>query len=175
MMDTVDLIPVLDLPTDQPIWNGGVMRRFTCLAAVVWTLLLASCAPQTVDMAVLRKAIDERNTAAAASMLAGRVTDAVLAYHAENAVEMPPGEPTVRGKDAIRQRMSKLTESGLKVKSMRFTSTDVQAANQPDVDYTGKYVMLWRKQTDGSWRVAADIWNPDAPMPALPTGGSIGR
>jgi ketosteroid isomerase-like protein len=46
---------------------------------------------------------------------------------------------------------------------------------QPDVDYTGKYVVLWRKQTDGSWRVAADIWNPDAPMPALPAAGSGGR
>jgi ketosteroid isomerase-like protein len=75
----------------------------------------------------------------------------------------------------------------------RFTPTDVQAANDvayeigtipctgslgdglPDVDYTGKYVVLWRKQKDGSWRIAADIWNPDAPMPALPTGGSSAR
>jgi ketosteroid isomerase-like protein len=144
-------------------------------------------------MTVLRKAIDDHNAASAASMVAGRATEDVLAYYAEDAVEMPPSEPLVRGKEAIRQRIAKLMQSGIKVTSMRFTPVEVQAAKdvayeigaiqctgslgdgQPDVDYTGKYIVVWRMQTDGSWKISADIWNPDAPMPVLPAGGSSGR
>ncbi|MBI3670489.1 MAG: hypothetical protein HY237_11995, partial [Acidobacteria bacterium] len=25
----------------------------------------------------------------------------------------------------------------------------------------GKYVVVWKKQSDGSWKAAADIWNAD--------------
>ena len=30
----------------------------------------------------------------------------------------------------------------------------------------GKYVAVWKKQTDGNWKVAVDIWNTDLPLPA---------
>jgi ketosteroid isomerase-like protein len=32
------------------------------------------------------------------------------------------------------------------------------AAGQPTVD-KGKYVTVWKKQADGAWQVAADIFN----------------
>ena len=30
----------------------------------------------------------------------------------------------------------------------------------------GKYVTVWKKQSDGSWKVALDIFNTDSPMPS---------
>ena len=33
------------------------------------------------------------------------------------------------------------------------------------VDGTGNYVTIWRRQSDGSWKVAVDIGNQDAPPP----------
>jgi len=29
----------------------------------------------------------------------------------------------------------------------------------------GKYATIWRKQTDGSWKVVVDIFNSDVEMP----------
>ena len=39
------------------------------------------------------------------------------------------------------------------------------AAPAPD---SGKYIEIWRKQTDGSWKITRDIYNSDAPVPAAP-------
>jgi ketosteroid isomerase-like protein len=32
-------------------------------------------------------------------------------------------------------------------------------------DGSGNYVTIWRRQPDGSWKVAVDIGNQDAPPP----------
>ena len=32
----------------------------------------------------------------------------------------------------------------------------------------GKYVTVWKKQADGSWKVAADIFNSDLPAAGAP-------
>jgi hypothetical protein len=34
---------------------------------------------------------------------------------------------------------------------------------------TGKFVTVWRKQVDGSWKIAYDIWNTDIAAPAMPS------
>jgi ketosteroid isomerase-like protein len=33
------------------------------------------------------------------------------------------------------------------------------------VDEKGKYVEIWRRQADGSWKLARDIFNSDLPLP----------
>jgi uncharacterized protein (TIGR02246 family) len=35
-------------------------------------------------------------------------------------------------------------------------------AEQPD---SGKYIEIWRKQTDGSWKLSRDIYNSDVTLP----------
>ena len=32
------------------------------------------------------------------------------------------------------------------------------------IDTYGKYVTIWKKQQDGSWKIALDIWNSEDPM-----------
>ena len=38
----------------------------------------------------------------------------------------------------------------------------------------GKYTTIWKKQTDGSWKVAVDIYNSDVPMPMPAAAESTG-
>jgi ketosteroid isomerase-like protein len=38
-------------------------------------------------------------------------------------------------------------------------------ATEP-INDTGKYIEIWRKQADGSWRVIRDIFNSDLPVAA---------
>ncbi|MDO8539977.1 MAG: DUF4440 domain-containing protein [Opitutaceae bacterium] len=45
----------------------------------------------------------------------------------------------------------------------------VTAPNQPDVRDSGKFFQLWRKQSDGSWKLFRDNWNSDLPSPAVDT------
>lgn len=39
---------------------------------------------------------------------------------------------------------------------------------QPAMPDSGKYIEIWRKQADGSWKITRDIFNSDVPMPAPP-------
>lgn len=39
---------------------------------------------------------------------------------------------------------------------------------QGEVSDTGKYMEIWRKQADGSWKLRRDIFNSDLPLPAPP-------
>jgi ketosteroid isomerase-like protein len=158
--------------------------RYTLFGVVVLALLVASCAPPAVDMAALRKTIDDYNAASSAAMVAGTVDSTVLAYYAEDAVEMPPNEAMIKGKEAIHQWITNMSQGPMKTKSMTFTPTDVQAAGNvayeigtyawvgsmgegtPDIPDNGKYIAVWKMGTDGAWKVAAEIWNTDTPPPA---------
>jgi hypothetical protein len=33
---------------------------------------------------------------------------------------------------------------------------------------TGKFVEVWKKQSDGKWKCTVDIFNSDLPLPAAP-------
>jgi hypothetical protein len=36
-----------------------------------------------------------------------------------------------------------------------------------DVKDKGKYITLWHQQADGAWKVRAETWNTDMPMPSM--------
>ena len=47
-------------------------------------------------------------------------------------------------------------------------STGTYTATFGETTDKGKYVTIWRKQSDGSWKVVEDVFNSDLPMlPAL--------
>jgi ketosteroid isomerase-like protein len=152
------------------------------LMAVAPVLVLSCAAPQ-VDMTALRKTVDDYNAASKEAMTTGN-SDKVMAYYQDDAMEMAPNMAVAKGKDAIKAMEDQMMKSGMKVTAVNFTTTDLQAAGTiayelgtydmtmtmaptGEVKDQGKYVVIWHQQADGTWKVRAEIWNSDNPMPAV--------
>jgi ketosteroid isomerase-like protein len=106
-------------------------------------------------------------------------------FFADDAVYLPTFEPRVEGKKAIMESFRplfgdhtlKLTwvplraevaasgDLGWTTGSYELTRLDEQGA--PHVR-RGKYVTIWRRQADGSWKAVLDGGNPDTPPAAAP-------
>jgi ketosteroid isomerase-like protein len=105
-------------------------------------------------------------------------SEGYMSYYAEDAVEVPNGEPFLKGKAAIAKTMGFLDD-----KNNRLTwspeGADISASG--DLGYTygnyefsakdkdgkpivqhGKYTSIWKKQKDGAWKVALDMGNSNA-------------
>jgi ketosteroid isomerase-like protein len=114
------------------------------------------------------------------------VPAAFLAFMDDDAVILPPGLAPIRGRDAIAAYYEK-TPPGT-VLEWKPLATDVSSGE--DLGYTygtyelrgtdtqgkpvtrsGKYVSVWRKQPDDSWKWTLDMGNIDPPSPS-PGGAS---
>ena len=103
-----------------------------------------------------------------------------MSYYAEDAVELPNGVDAIRGKEDIAKTMGFLDQ---KDNSLTWAPDYSEMAASGDLGYTygtyefrtkgkdgkpvvdhGKYMTVWKKQKDGSWRVALDMGN-SSPSP----------
>ncbi|HEX9615621.1 MAG TPA: DUF4440 domain-containing protein [Bacteroidota bacterium] len=151
-------------------------------AVAVIGALLVSCAPPRPDVAAIKAAIEDYNKVLSEAMVAND-TDTMMSYYADGAISMPANGPMLRGKEEIKAYSDKMHESGMKVTLAKFTTVEVDAEGNTayeigtyemsggvgtDVkfDDTGKYMSIWKKQADGSWKVYAEIWNSSMEMPS---------
>ena len=109
--------------------------------------------------------------------------DKTVSYYAEAAMVMPPNASAATTKEAIRSAWKEmLTSPGA---AISWKATKVEVAKTGDLAYVsgtyeetmtdasgkpakdrGKYVEIFKKQADGTWKVVADIWNSDLPASA---------
>src|SRR6266849_7406664 len=107
-------------------------------------------------------------------------------YTAEDAVGMAPNRPAIRGVDAHRQFWS---EGFAAAKSLFFVfPEELEIMGDVAIDQhrwvldsmpkrggrpihdEGKGIWIWRRQADGSWKVARAIWNSDLSRPGFQPG-----
>jgi len=100
------------------------------------------------------------------------------AYYAEDGMMMPPNGEPVQGFAAIAAEFeamppfSDLTFETLEIEGAcdmawargKFTVVWMIPGMDPMPD-EGSYLEIWKRQADGSWRVARDVFNSDMPMP----------
>ena len=104
--------------------------------------------------------------------------DEFVTFWADDATLMPDDAPLARG-DAIRTTWEQLIS--MPGFDLEWRATSARVAEAGDMGYTvgtyeltveqdgvsmvtvGKYVTLWEKQADGSWKVAVDCFNADGP------------
>jgi len=106
---------------------------------------------------------------------------ALASFYADDAILMFANMPAVRGHDAIVKAFGGMAAS-MKVSAFKLTTQDVivtgdYAIETGSFDMTsqaskggkpthdvGKYLVLWKKQPDGSYKMLRDIENSDQPM-----------
>jgi uncharacterized protein (TIGR02246 family) len=118
-------------------------------------------------------------SAAEFAALVAEDADAHLATMTEDCVMLPPGEPAVVGHEAVAAWDAEFSEmfdisggyTGSEVVVLgdwaieRYTGEiTVTPAEGDAATETIKGIHIYRRQDDGSWKIAQDIWNSDVPM-----------
>jgi ketosteroid isomerase-like protein len=110
--------------------------------------------------------------------------DAFVAALADGAHLLPPGSPLAEGKEAIHAAIADLV--AIPGFSIAWTPSSAEVGDAGGMGITigsydmrmdgpeggpikidGKYMTAWKQQPDGSWKVAADMFNANGPPTAV--------
>ena len=152
--------------------------------ALSFLLFIASCTPVVMweaaeteaDVEAINSLRDEFIGLDNASDAAG-----LASLYTNDAVLMPPNQAAVTGNQAIEswfqttfdQFTTEFTVASEELEVVGdwafdwgayMTALTPKAGGEPTED-RGKYIVILRKQVDGSWRIVRDIWNSDNPPP----------
>ncbi|HSR68729.1 MAG TPA: DUF4440 domain-containing protein [Acidobacteriota bacterium] len=149
-------------------------------------LLLAGCAApaeeEGLDPAEVRQALDAVNSQFAEAFN-NHDPDALVGLYSEDATLMPQGAPAAQGSEAIRQFFADLFASA-SPSDMTLTIQKLEIHGQVAVDVgqfsmnlnppgqdepvleEGKYVVVWKQDEGGAWKLYIDIFNSNSMPPA---------
>ena len=154
------------------------------LAAVLLAgVALGSCrgtTPATAEAVGADRAAVDSATTAFHQALRTNDLETFMSYVAEDVFFMPPGEPPIRGRDAVRQwmtgflaqyRTSSLTLAdrevlvggGWAVELGTFVWALQPTAGGSAVVDRGNYMQVWKLQSDKTWRFAREVYNSSVP------------
>jgi ketosteroid isomerase-like protein len=108
--------------------------------------------------------------------VAAKDVEKTMSYYADDALMMPPNIPALTGKQSIRTLWKSLLEAPGFAGGWKATKAEVSG----DLSYVtgtyeitetddsgkamtdkGKYLKVWKKQPDGSWKCVADMFSSD--------------
>ncbi len=168
------------------------MREHIAAPAVSCILTLAiACAPapEQEEPAVEEAVSAEADVAAIHALmdrwaegLNNEDTDAMLSLFTPGTAFMPPDEPAITGTEALRSWFdASFAEEGALEYSIQtdevkvsgdwaagrgtYTFSSAVEEGEP-VTNSGKWIILYERGADGSWRSASLVWNFDAPQPS---------
>ena len=112
------------------------------------------------------------------SVVAEKGVEGWVSFFADSGIQMPEGSGIVVGHDAIRQHMSAFF--GDTNQKLRWEPDRADASGDGTLGYTigrwvlwvrdstgeheayrGKYLTVWRRQADGSWKAETDVGNTE--------------
>jgi uncharacterized protein (TIGR02246 family) len=161
------------------------MKR-TCislLAAVAALVILVACAqeqktPVTVDTRAQDEAAIRAASAAWSKAATAKDIETCVSVYAQDAERLPDGAPAIIGKESIRKEWTALLATP--GEGLSWTTKKIEIARSGEVAYEtgpyefkmldkkdkpmtqkGKFLIVWKKQASGSWKVVADIDNRD--------------
>ncbi|MCH9032145.1 MAG: DUF4440 domain-containing protein [candidate division Zixibacteria bacterium] len=160
--------------------KGIVSLLIPCFALMVFGCAgsqEAKTDTRDADLAAIRKA-DEAWSATVTS----KDWEGSYGTLASDAIMLAPHAPIAEGYDASRKIMEDM--AALPGFALSWQATSVEVSSSGDLGYTigtyelsftgpdgetvvdkGKYATIWKKQADGTWKVAVDMFNTNLPLP----------
>ena len=176
------------------MWMTALEISRTAIKAVLLTSSLLLTLPATTIAAQPARAAQTIEQAANAYREAVLAADAgrVAATYRDDAMEMPPCQPLLRGRAAIEEYYRQLFTAPIKITDFTFSHIETTAAGkfgyttgtyrrkiQPNsgepLEESGKFVVIVKRDASGSWKAAYVMYNsdraqgtPDTSVIALP-------
>ena len=138
------------------------------IASTVWAG--AALADDKADIEAINAKFEQAMSAGDAA--------AIAALYSEDGIMYPPQSPPVEGRSNIQALWQSYIDEG--VTSLDLNATEIVSSGSlgydlgtfnltmktesGEVPASGKYLVVWHKGDDGTWRLHRDIWNDDAPM-----------
>jgi uncharacterized protein (TIGR02246 family) len=149
-----------------------LFKSFAYVAVLLLSSAISAAAQSAREdiVATLTKFMDAFNSGNAA---------AVAELYTEDAAVLPPGGKRVDGRKGVEEYWQGAIKAGVKNLTLKAMEVEERADLAYEVGaFTfdmpskggglptvgGKYVVIWKKGSDGSWRLHRDIWNSDAPQ-----------
>ena len=144
---------------------------------IVLLIILLACKQQRLDT----KAEGEKLMQISREWSKSAATHSVektLSYWADDAVVMSPGQPPIKGKNAIREMVEStskipgfkisweplnvfVSESGDMAYMLEQNQITINDSLGKPITEFNKSVTIWRKEPDGSWKNVVEMWNAD--------------
>ena len=162
------------------------MRQFLLFVAVILPLTLGCTAAvettgQDIDLEAERALLLETDrTQAEAYSTSETPLDTIFASFTDDARVLAPDIPMAEGWEASRAVFAKL--EALPGYSLKWSPAIADVGGAADLGYTigtyhmklpgsdgsiveidGKYLSIWKRQPDGNWKIAVDMFNTDGP------------
>lgn len=132
---------------------------------------------EVMDLAQVRQSIEEANIKFGEAFRMGDAA-ALAALHTEDAKLLPPNSEMIVGREGIEGFHGGGMQMG--IKDVILTTTEVlgmgdivceigkydmtiQPEGQQTIKDNGKYLVIWKKASDGTWKLHVDIWNSSLP------------
>ncbi|MGE5457217.1 MAG: YybH family protein [Methanococcaceae archaeon] len=126
------------------------------------------------DPAMVRASIEQASSQFQQAINSGNTLSATN-FYTDEAIIMPPDIDMIKGSTGIRNFWSKLVGAGVKFDTLQ-TEQVMGSGNDYSevgryylkidkgdgsnaVSEKGKFVFVWERQPDNSWKIAAHIWN----------------
>jgi len=159
------------------------MKRHSSIFLTLGFLILTACSqpPAPDSREADARALREGELAAFVRDWGGKDASRIAAHYTDDGNVMVPNSPTMAGKDAIGKTMkdaladpnwslalqpvqvevSKGGDLGYTRGTYVLTATD--PATKKSVTEKGRFVTIFRKEADGSWKAIQDMSNAEAP------------
>jgi ketosteroid isomerase-like protein len=164
-------------------------HTFRRIAATLSLALFSICCSQpekpVQDTRVADEAAIREADIAWSKIAESKQVDEHVKYYLTDATVASPNEELVQGRESIRKMVASMF--AMPGFSIKWQPTKVEVSQSGDLGYSagayqmtmngpngapmndhGKYIEIWKKQADGSWKVATEMFNSDLPMTPHP-------